>query len=65
MAKDGRFHRNGPAVHFEKAPACRGYPKPKKGDKIKCLACKNGKVLGPDGKPKNCDGCKGKGEIRV
>jgi hypothetical protein len=58
-------NRGGPAVHFEKASSAAGYPKPKKGQTVKCLACKDGKVLGLDGKVKTCSPCKGKGVIRA
>jgi len=49
---------SGPAHKPEKAPT--QYPILKKGRRVTCLACKNGKTLtGP------CGGCQGKGYIIV
>lgn len=39
------------------------YPKPKKGQRVICLACNKGKVLGPRGVIRNCKACKGNGYI--
>jgi hypothetical protein len=38
------------------------YPHPKKGERVKCLACNNGLVYGKNG-PKACTACKGQGFI--
>jgi hypothetical protein len=52
----------GPSYHPEKAVG-RSYPKPKKGSRVTCLACKNGKVMDNSGKIKDCGPCKGHGYI--
>jgi len=66
----------GPSYHPEKAVG-RSYPKPKKGSRVTCLACKHGKVLIARTKVKDvksiktsdkfvtvdCTSCKGKGYI--
>lgn len=62
--------RNGPGYNPEKAPdvkqsSTQKYPKAKKGAEIKCLGCKNGKVMGPSNVVKDCEACKGQGTITV
>jgi hypothetical protein len=54
---------SGPAYKPEKAVG-RSYPKPKKGTKLDCLACKDGKVLAKGG-IRNCKACEGKGYLVV
>jgi hypothetical protein len=54
----------GPSYHPEKAVG-RSYPKPKKGAKVTCLACKHGKVMDAKGVVKDCTACKGKGSIKA
>lgn len=39
------------------------YPKPKKGQQVTCLACKDGKVMGARGVIKDCKACTGNGYI--
>jgi hypothetical protein len=53
--------KGGPRNEPEKVVG-RSYPKPKKGAKVTCLACNNGKVFARGG-VRNCTACKGKGEI--
>lgn len=45
------------------AKDAKQYPKPKKGERVKCLGCKDGKVMGPRGVIRNCKSCKGNGFI--
>ena len=53
----------GPSRRAEPAPKTSKYPKPKKNEKVKCLGCTNGLVLGVNGKAKTCRGCDGEGFI--
>jgi DnaJ-class molecular chaperone len=48
---------------FEKVPTSSNYPRPKRNEEVKCLACNKGKVMGPCGVIKDCKACHGKGTI--
>lgn len=39
------------------------YPKPKRGERVKCLGCKDGKVMVARGVIRDCKPCKGQGFI--